>query len=280
MSISETKVDEISLNLIIKTVFSIKILISIFIIIITVIIATVVSNKISVSNTNKNRKIVIAALSNIVFYLIIFIGFLIALLNAGFQIGSIIVILSSMGIALALGVQNIITQFISGLIITFKNMYNLNDYIITNETEGIVTEFSLLTTTLVNDDNISITIPNDKIANSNVTNITKKETVRIRVYFTIKNQPDLNIPKFIDLIKKTTALSKYIIDKNIVVAIDNISHIMGTKFVVMGYINSHKYEQAKLDIKYLILRVLSNSKLLTNNVNILLNEKEIEKYEK
>jgi small-conductance mechanosensitive channel len=276
MSISETKVDEINLNTIIKTIFNIKTLISIVIIIITVIVATGVSNKINNSNTNKNRKIVMSTLSNIVYYIIILIGFLISLLNAGFQMGSIIVILSSMGIAVALGIQNIITQFVSGLIITFNNMYNLNDYIITNATEGTVTEFSLLTTTLVNHDNIPTTIPNDKIVNSNVTNITKQKTVRIRVYFTIRNQPDLNITKFIDLIKKTTELSKYIVDKNIIVAIDNISHIMGTKIVVMAHVKSIYYQRAKRDIKYLILRVLNNTKLLNNHVNISLIDKEIE----
>ena len=280
MSISETKVDEINLNTIIKTIFNIKTLISIVIIIITVIVATGVSNKINNSNTNKNRKIVMSTLSNIVYYIIILIGFLMSLLNAGFQMGSIIVILSSMGIAVALGIQNIITQFVSGLIITFNNMYNLNDYIITNATEGTVAEFSLLTTTLVNHDNIPTTIPNDKIVNSNVTNITKQKTVRIRVYFTIRNQPDLNITKFIDLIKKTTELSKYIVDKNIIVAIDNISHIMGTKIVVMAHVKSIYYQRAKRDIKYLILRVLSNTKLLNNNINISLIDKEIEEYEK
>lgn len=123
-------------------------------------------------------------------------------LKLGFQLGSIIVVLSSMGIALALGIQNILTQFVSGLLITLNEIYNIDDYIITNGTDGTVTQFSLLTTTLTTDDDITITIPNDKIVNSNIINITNKNSIRIRVYFTIKNLHDFNINKFIDLIKK------------------------------------------------------------------------------
>jgi len=209
-----------------------------------------------------------STISNIIYYVIILIGFLISLLNLGFQFGSIIVVLSSLGIAFALGIQNILKQFISGLLITLNEMYNIGDYIITNGAEGTVTKFSLLTTTLTNDDDITITIPNDKITNSNITNITNKNNIRIRVYFTIKNIPNFDISKFIELIKNTTLLSKYITNKNIIVDIDSISHRLGTKIVVRANINSKNFNIAKNDIKFLLMKMLSNSKVLNSPVNI------------
>jgi small-conductance mechanosensitive channel len=271
---SESKVDEITIDNTINNVFKIRTLISIGIIIATVIIATIVSNKFNNVSVKKNKKIVMSTIANIVYYVIILIGILISLLNVGFQLGSIIVVLSSMGIALALGVQNILKQFVSGLLITLNEMYNIDDYIITNGTEGTVTKFSLLTTTLTNDDDITITIPNDKIVNSNITNITNKNSIRIRVFFTIKNLPDFNYTQFIELIKKTTLLSKYVINKNIVVDVDTISHMLGTKIVVKAYINSRDYNRARNDIKFLLLKVLSNSKVLNSPVNISIIEKE------
>lgn len=271
---SESKVDELTIDNIINNVFKIRTLISIGIIIATVIIATIVSNKFNNVSVKKNKKIVMSTIANIVYYVIILIGILISLLNVGFQLGSIIVVLSSMGIALALGVQNILKQFVSGLLITLNEMYNIDDYIITNGTEGTVTKFSLLTTTLTNDDDITITIPNDKIVNSNITNITNKNSIRIRVFFTIKNLPDFNYTQFIELIKKTTLLSKYVINKNIVVDVDTISHMLGTKIVVKAYINSRDYNRARNDIKFLLLKVLSNSKVLNSPVNISIMEKE------
>ena len=277
MDTKDTIINNIESSKFIDNLLNIKTVISIIIIIASVITATLVSNKLNNTIINNNRKIVIATLSNIVYYVIILIGLLISLLNAGFQIGSIIVVLSSLGIAVALGIQNILTQFVAGLTITFNNMYNINDYIITNGTEGRVTNFNLLTTILTNHDNISTTIPNDKIVNTNLTNITQQTNIRVRVYFTIKNEPNFDIIKFIELIKKTTSMSKYIINKDIDVDVDNISHIMGTKIVVKAFIKSKELHRAKDDIKLLLLRVLSNSKLLYSKVNITLIDKELDK---
>lgn len=276
MSISETKVEEISLNTIVKTLFNIKTLISIIILVITYTIARIVSSRFDNIKVKRNKKIVMSTISNIVFYFILFLGVSISLINAGFQIGSMIALLSTIGVALALGLQNTITQFVSGLIIIFNNTYNIDDYIITNGTEGIVNKFNLLTTTVINDDGITITIPNDVIVNSNLTNITKQQIVKIRVFFTIKNTYGFNISKFIELVKKTILLSEYIVSKNIKVYIETISHIMGTKIGVLADINSKDYTEAKYNIKYLLLRLLNNTELLSSNLNISFIDKEID----
>jgi potassium efflux system protein len=245
MSISETKVDEISLNTIIKTLFNIKTLISIIILVIAYTIARIVSSRFDNIKVKRNKKIVMSTISNIVYYFILFLGVSISLINAGFQIGSMIALLSTIGVALALGLQNTITQFVSGLIIIYNNTYNIDDYIITNGTEGTVSKFNLLTTTIINDDEITITIPNDVIVNSNLTNITKQQIVKIRVFFTIKNIYGFNITKFIELVKKTTLLCEYIVNKNINVYIENISHNVGTKIAVLANVYSKDYTAAK-----------------------------------
>jgi small-conductance mechanosensitive channel len=276
MDIKDTTNNNIDTSNFFNNLFSFKTLISILIMIVSVIIATIASNKLNNTNINNNRKIVIATLSNIVYYVIILIGFLISLLNAGFQIGSIIVVLSSLGIALALCIQNILKQFVAGLTITFNNMYNINDDIITNQTEGTVTKFSLLNTTLTDTENITTIIPNDKIVESNLTNITYQQNIKVKVYFTIKNEPNFDVIKFIELIKKTILLSKYVVNKNIEVHIDNISHMMGTKIVVKAMIKSSELPKAKYDIQLLLLRTLNNTKLLYSKINILVIDKELE----
>jgi small-conductance mechanosensitive channel len=258
-----------------KNIININIFSSFFILIISFIIAKFVSYKLTKIDMNNNRKIVILTLSNIVFYVIILIGLLIALLNLGFQIGSIIVFLSSIGIAIALGIQNILKQFVSGLIITFNNMYNLSDHIITNGTEGIVTNFTLLTTTITDPENITITIPNDKIINSNITNITYNSSVKVKLDFTINNQDNFDFIKFMELIKRTILLSKYVMNDKIDVNVDTISHIFGTKIVVKAFINSKQYRKARDEIRVLLLRALSNTQLLNGKINIGIIEKGI-----
>jgi small-conductance mechanosensitive channel len=272
MSNSEGKTD---LSKFYNNIININLLSSFFIMIISFIIAKIVSYKLNNIDIKTNRKIVILTLSNIAFYVIILIGLLIALLNLGFQIGSIIVFLSSLGIAIALGVQNILKQFVSGLLITFNNMYNVNDHIITNGTEGIVTEFTLLTTTLTDPDNIIIIIPNDKIINSNITNITYNKSVKVKLDFTINNQDNFDTIKFIELIKRTILLSKYVVNKNIDVNVDSISHIFGTKIVVKASIDSKQYRKARNEIRILLLRALSNTQLLNGKINVAIVEKSL-----
>lgn len=263
------------LSAIYSNIININLLISFFIMLISFIIAKIVSYKLNNIDIKNNRKIVILTLSNMAFYIIILIGLLIALLNLGFQIGSIIVFLSSLGIAIALGVQNILKQFVSGLLITFNNMYNVKDHIITNGTEGIVTDFTLLTTTLTDPENITIIIPNDKIINSNITNITYNKSVKVKIDFTINNQDNFDFIKFMELIKRTILLSKYVVNKNIDVNVDSISHIFGTKIVVKAFIDSKLYRKSRDEIRILLLRALSNTQLLNGKINVAIVEKSL-----
>ena len=64
-----------------------------------------------------------------IFYFILLIGLFFALLNADIDTNSIMVILGSSGIAIALALQSSITQVINGLIILYFNYYELNDII-------------------------------------------------------------------------------------------------------------------------------------------------------
>ena len=270
MSSADSKINSSSIH---SNIFNLNVLTSIFILMISFIIAKIDSYKLNNINTQNNRKIIILTLSNILFYVIILIGLLIALLNLGLQIGSVIVFLSSIGIAIALGVQNILKQFVSGLLITFNNMYNINDHIVTNSSEGIVTNFNLLTTTLTDPENITIIIPNDKIINSNITNITYNQSVKVKLDFTINNQDNFDTVKFIELIKRTVLLSKYVMNSKIDVNVDSISHIFGTKIVVKAFINSKQYRKARDEIRILLSRALSNTQLLNGKINIAMIEK-------
>ena len=270
MSESDNKINFTTFH---KNIFNFNVASSLFIMIISFIIAKIISYKLNNVDIKNSRKIVFLTLSNIVFYVIILIGLLIALLNLGLQISSIIVFLSSIGIAIALGVQNILKQFVSGLIITFNNMYNVSDHIMTNGEEGIVSDFTLLTTTLTNPENIIIIIPNDKIINSNITNITYNKSVKVKIDFTINNQDNFDFVKFMELIKRTILLSKYLTNNNIDVNVDTISHIYGTKIVVKAFIFSKHYRKARDEIRILLLRALSNTQLLNGKINIALSEK-------
>lgn len=255
-------------NDVISTAFTIlgnhmKIITALVIMIISFFLAKMTSRQIKKIESLKTKKIILETLSNLSFYLILILGILIAFISAGFQIGSIIVVLSSLGIAIALGVKNILSQFASGLIITFSDLYNINDRIITNGVNGIVKQFDLLNTTLINSENIVTTIPNDKIIRNKLTNITRESIVRVRVEFQIKTNAGFDAKKFVDIIKKTVALSKFVVNDNITVDITQMTQFRGILFLVRAFVKSEDYNRAQNEIPTLISRVIANTKYIS-----------------
>ena len=76
------------------------------------------------------------------------IGLFFSLLNADIDTNSILVILGSSGLAIALSLQNTLSQVINGLIILYFNYYELDDIIKVGDYIGKVVGFTLLNTTI------------------------------------------------------------------------------------------------------------------------------------
>ena len=120
-----------------------KALIFIITIVITVIIAKIVKsrivNTVIEKNDNENRnKILYTVLGSLFYYFIIFIGIIIALTQLGYQLSSILIVLGSVSLAIALAIQNTIVQVVSGFLILFFGYFNIGDLIMCNGVTGFV----------------------------------------------------------------------------------------------------------------------------------------------
>jgi small-conductance mechanosensitive channel len=110
------------------------------------------------------------AISRIVGYLVLLLGFYIVLQVVGVNLSSLAVIAGAIGVGLGFGLQNIINNFVSGLIILAERHISVGDRIVVGGVDGRVEKISLRSTTVTTSDNIAIIVPNaDLIANS-VTN--------------------------------------------------------------------------------------------------------------
>jgi small conductance mechanosensitive channel len=206
--------------------------------------------------------------ASFIFYFILLIGLFLSLLNSDIDTNSIMVILGSSGIAIALALQNSIAQVINGLIILYFNYYELNDIIQVGEYLGTVVEFTLLNTTLkTHENNINIIIPNTEIISKVVYNYTKKPQIINSVSVSISSNNNIDFIKLIENIKSELKTKcKYIIDKNnIMVDISDISE-SGTKIDIRFEINSHDYIESRYNVRLLVRNLLSQKhiKLLDN----------------
>jgi MscS family membrane protein len=110
------------------------------------------------------------ALSFIIWAMAIIIG----LNNAGYDVGALIAGLGIGGLAFALAAQDSISHLFSGVVIFTDKPFVLNDRVITNDFDGIVTEIGLRSTKIRTFDGRIVTIPNAEIANDAIVNVSSE----------------------------------------------------------------------------------------------------------
>ena len=247
---------------------SYKIVVSIIIIIISLIIAKIIKNNISnkfiekEDNENKN-KIFYTVLASLIYYIIIFIGVIIALINLGYQLSTIFIVLGSVGLAIALAVQGTITQVVAGFVILFFRYFNIGDFILCNGMTGYITDFNLLTTTLTDQAGIKVMIPNSSFTSSPFTNYTSNKDVLFKLFLTLSSNNKINFDILFNNIKNAIMNeSKYVTNKNgVYITIFDIQG-SGTVICVNVPIKSIDYINAGNDARLIVRRVLSHDNVL------------------
>ncbi|MGD9228111.1 MAG: mechanosensitive ion channel, partial [Desulfobacterales bacterium] len=69
------------------------------------------------------------SIARLVHYALIFIGFVVALLALGFEFTKLTIILSALGVGIGFGLQGVVNNFVSGLILLFERPVRVGDFI-------------------------------------------------------------------------------------------------------------------------------------------------------
>lgn len=134
------------------------------------------------------------ATGSIIRYIVIAIGFVVILQTAGIDLTALNVLAGAVGIGLGFGLQNIVNNFISGIIILFERPIKVGDRIVVGEVEGDVTHIGSRSTTVVSNDNISIIVPNSKFITENVVNWSHNDRkVRFKIPVTVSYGTDIDL---------------------------------------------------------------------------------------
>ena len=133
-------------------------------------------------------------LSRIFGYTLIAIGFYVAFQAVGFDLSSLAIIAASLGVGVGFGLQNIINNFVSGIIILAERPISIGDRIDVAGVAGRVTKIQLRSTTVVTNDNITMIVPNADFISTTVTNWSHGDPkVRIRVPVGVAYGSDLKL---------------------------------------------------------------------------------------
>lgn len=109
-------------------------------------------------------------LARIVQYLVVVIGLFVGLQLVGLDLSALAVVAGFLSIGIGFGLQNITSNFISGLIIMFERPIKPGDFVSVGDQKGRVREIRMRSTTIVTTDNVSIVVPNSEFISQPVVN--------------------------------------------------------------------------------------------------------------
>jgi small-conductance mechanosensitive channel len=172
---------------------------AILILFITFFLARLVQKSITRLNMTGDGKFppAIYTLSRVIFYLIIVLGFFIAFSSIGVNFTNLAIVAGALSVGIGFGLQSIVNNFVSGIIILFEQNIKVGDFIeLDTGLKGTVRDINVRSTIVNTLDNLDIIVPNSDLVTAKVTNYTLNESiVRIHVSFGVAYGTDKDLVK-------------------------------------------------------------------------------------
>jgi small-conductance mechanosensitive channel len=115
-------------------------------------------------------------------YFLVLGGIFIGLQSLGVNLSSLVVFGGAVGVGVGLGLQNVVSNFVAGLILLIEQPIRLGDRVETGGTVGDVIRIAARSTWVRTNDNVVKIVPNNEFINNAVTNWTANDpNVRIHL---------------------------------------------------------------------------------------------------
>jgi len=128
-------------------------------------------------------------------YAIITIAVFVSLSTIGLDFSNIALVAGALSVGIGFGLQSIVSNFVSGLIILFEHSLRVGDYIeLDTGLTGTVKAINVRSTLINTNDNIDIVVPNSEFVTARLTNWTLGERIiRIRIPFGVAYGSDKEV---------------------------------------------------------------------------------------
>ena len=121
-------------------------------------------------------------------YGLVIFGLVVGLSTLGINLSSLAVFAGAIGVGVGLGLQGVVKEFVSGLVLIFDNELHVGDFIEldSGKTRGEVQEIGARATHIRTNDNVDVLVPNSKLIDGTIINWTQRGvTRRIHVPFSV-----------------------------------------------------------------------------------------------
>jgi potassium efflux system protein len=118
------------------------------------------------------------ALSTLLRYAVLLVGFLMALSALGFNLDRITILLGAFGVGIGFGLQTVVNNFVSGLILLFERPIKVGDMVELSGLEGTVQRIGIRASALRTWDGADVIVPNAALITDRVVNWTLSDRLR------------------------------------------------------------------------------------------------------
>lgn len=184
---------------------------------------------------------IIPIVEKVIKTIIVFVIVASFLQSHGYSLTSLIAGFGITGLAVGFAAQHTIASMFGTLGILTDKVYKTGDYIKVDTTEGIVENINLRSTKIRTLENHLVTIPNDKMADSVVTNVTKANKRRIDLTFGVTyDTSDEKLARAIEIIKDIAG-SRHDMHKDYTVFVDALDS-SSINIRLLGYAKTKAFD--------------------------------------
>ncbi|MDR2034841.1 MAG: mechanosensitive ion channel [Helicobacteraceae bacterium] len=182
--------------------------------------------------TRENKQIV----SNIGYYAIVIGTIFIGLSALGINLSALAVIAGAISVGVGFGLQNIVSNFVSGVILLFEKTIRIGDLIeLPNKERGWVRQINMRSTIIITADNIEIIVPNQTFITQNIVNLSFSDGVRrVLIPFSAAYASAINEVKRVVIAKIEASDLQYERDRPLAVRLVSLGD-SALNFVLVAY---------------------------------------------
>jgi potassium efflux system protein len=111
-------------------------------------------------------------------YGILLLGFFIALAAAGVDLSKVTLLISALGVGIGFGLQNVVNNFVSGLILVFEHPVQVRDFVEVGTIVGEVSKIGFRASVVRTPDGAEVIVPNSELTGSRVINWSLSDRLR------------------------------------------------------------------------------------------------------
>ncbi len=188
-----------------------------------------------------------SAISMMVRYILTILGIFLALSSLGIDIGKFSLLAGALGVGLGFGLQKIVANFISSLILAFGRTIRVGDTVKYNEVFGNVKEIGVNATTVKTFDGSDVLIPNSDLISNSVVNWTLSDVKR-RMELPVKVAFDSDPHKVLEILAKVALDHEDVLNEPGPIAVFNGFGDNFLDFTLYYWIPSSLFFKAKTEI--------------------------------